>query len=243
LLLAQAAAVIISGRGANGSRPITGNFLAVDQLQSKAVGHNVYAAATQRLFDLNITYVVAAFLVVGAVIYGLMALWLRRRYEANLADKRNMWRWLNFGIGGGLIFVTLGLVNGINDLASLLMLFTLVGLMAALAHMLERFRDSLLLPKRLQIVLALGVVVVPWLVFGLYLKDAIWYGQGLPNFVYWLDASVLLANLLLLVNFRRDRRAQGRWSDYLFAERAYIVLGAATATAVALQVFSGTLRK
>lgn len=62
-----------------------------------------------------------------------------------------------------------------------------------------------------------------------------------PGFVYGFVISLfLLFNCLALVQWKQYR-AKGKWADYLYGERTYIVLSLVAKSAPAWQIFAGTL--
>jgi hypothetical protein len=240
ILALEALAILLFSNAAHGSRDIVGNYLANDALKSKAAGKAVYVQGSQRLFTANLAHWVAAFLLVGALAFILTATWRRRRLEDDLGRSTNMMRWLEFAIGGGLVLVVLGIVNGIVDSASLVMLFAFAVVTALFCYLLELRRD-LGVPRWLVNTIAIVAGLAPWLVIGMYVKDALVYGSGLPKYIYWLDVTALLLYLALGANYVLSGRRTGRWREYMFAEWLFVLLAVVLKTAVAWQVFAGTL--
>ena len=63
----------------------------------------------------------------------------------------------------------------------------------------------------------------------------------IPGFVYGIIVSLFLFfNSFALVQYLQYR-AKGKWKNYLRGERAYIVLSLVAKSALAWQIFSGTL--
>src|SRR5688572_24038138 len=82
LFALQAIAIGIIGTAQ--SFPVTTQYLAVDALASEATGGETLAAATRHLFDIRLSWVVAAFLLAFAVAHLAMATFYRKRYEARM---------------------------------------------------------------------------------------------------------------------------------------------------------------
>ena len=62
-----------------------------------------------------------------------------------------------------------------------------------------------------------------------------------PGFVYGIVISLfLLFNCFALVQWKQYR-AKGKWAEYLYGERRYIVLSLVAKSALAWQIFAGTL--
>ena len=82
--------------------------------------------------------------------------------------------------------------------------------------------------------------IVPWLVVGLYL----WSPQVAatpPGFVFGIYVSLFLFFNVFALNMVLQYRQVGRWREYLFGERVYILLSLTAKSALAWQVFAGTL--
>jgi hypothetical protein len=64
---------------------------------------------------------------------------------------------------------------------------------------------------------------------------------AVPGFVYGIIISLFLFfNSFALVQYLQYK-GKGKWSNYLRGERAYIVLSLVAKSALAWQIFSGTL--
>ncbi len=88
----------------------------------------------------------------------------------------------------------------------------------------------------------LGAVAgaVPWLAIAVYLFSP---GSAAdpPGFVYGIFFSLFVFFNTFAVNQWLQYRQIGRWRDYLFGERAYVLLSLVAKSALAWQVFAGTL--
>jgi hypothetical protein len=62
-----------------------------------------------------------------------------------------------------------------------------------------------------------------------------------PAFVYGIIISLFVFFNVFAVNQWLQYRQLGRWKDYLVGERAYITLSLVAKSALAWQVFAGTL--
>jgi hypothetical protein len=84
---------------------------------------------------------------------------------------------------------------------------------------------------------------VPWIVIFIYLLGANSSPDTeVPSFVYGIVASLFIFFNSFAVNMVLQYRKVGRWKDYLFGERMYIVLSLVAKSALAWQIFFGTLR-
>jgi hypothetical protein len=138
--------------------------------------------------------------------------------------------------------VAIAILTGIFDLASLIMIFALTAIMSLLGLNMELRNQA---AKKVDWAnYSVGVVagLVPWLVLLIYIWNAHVYGSGVPGFVYWIYVSLFILFASFAVNMYFQYKKLGHWSTYLYGERIYIVLSFVAKTALAWQVFAGTLR-
>jgi len=83
-----------------------------------------------------------------------------------------------------------------------------------------------------------AVGAVPWIAIGIYLFAT----PGVPSFVYWIYLSIFVFFYAFAINMVLQYRQVGRWRDYLYGERTYIILSLVAKSLLAWQVFAGTLR-
>ena len=84
---------------------------------------------------------------------------------------------------------------------------------------------------------------VPWIAIGIYLFGAgSGSGGGPPTFVYFIFGSIFLFFNVFAVNMLLQYKRMGRWRDYAYGERVYILFSLTAKSALAWQVFAGTLR-
>ncbi len=84
--------------------------------------------------------------------------------------------------------------------------------------------------------------IVPWIVIALYLGYGALYGSTAPTFVYVIFVSIFVFFMSFAVNMYLQYKRTGKWSDYLYGERGYMILSLVAKSALAWQVFGGTLR-
>jgi hypothetical protein len=225
---------------------ISTSFLNVDAVQSTTTGNLVLAPATEHLFDLNLAYLVAAFLLIAAVMHLLAASLVREQYDAWLKNRQSPLRWIDFSFSASFMLVAMAVAVGMYDAVSLLLVFGLGWAM----HMIFMALEPAGPPKGKAASsqwLGYGVAIVagclPLLAILLYLLFANVNGTGhLPGFVYPMIISVLVLCGGLAGNLFLYLRQTGPWKQYLFTERNFIVLGLVVKSALAWQLFFGVLK-
>jgi hypothetical protein len=192
------------------------------------------------LFDLPFALATAAFLYLAAVDHLLVGGPLRRWYERKLARSINYARWIEYSLSASLMIVLIAMLAGVWELAALVALFGVNAGMILFGLLMERTqapgRDADWLPFWFGTLLG----AVPWLVIATQLVRAD-EQSDVPTFVVGIFFSLLVLFALFAVNMVLQYRQIGPWRDYLFGERAYIVLSLTAKSALAWQVYAGAL--
>jgi hypothetical protein len=242
LYLIQAAAVLFLSDPIKATQPVTTNFLAEDKLATSASGHQVLVAASHHLFDLNIAFLVAAFFIVSAVAHLIIATWKRKVYETDLKKGVNRARWIEYSVSASIMMVSIALLSGILDAASLIMIFSLTTIMSLLGMVMELRNQGAKKIDWANYWIGVAAGAIPWIVIAIYVWNSYVYGNGVPGFVYWICGSLFVLSTTFAVNMYLQYKRLGHWSTYLYGERAYIILSFIAKTALAWQVFAGTLK-
>jgi hypothetical protein len=85
------------------------------------------------------------------------------------------------------------------------------------------------------------VGAVPWICITIAIVVSTTEGDGVPGFVYGIFVSLFLLFNCFAVNQWLQYKRRGRFADYLYGEKVYIVLSLVAKSALAWQVFAGTL--
>jgi len=221
------------------SLPVTTSYLAADPLASQAAGHQVLAAASHHIFDINLIYLVVAILFIAAIAHALVATTYSVKYEVDIQKGINKARWIESAFSASLMLVVIALLVGVNDLASLIMLFGLTAIMNLAGLIVEIYNHGKRNRYWLTNVISGIAGIVPWLVIAIYITSSGIYGNRLPAFVYWVVGSIFILFLGTSANMILQQRHQGKWSDYLYGERLFMILSLVAKTALAWQVFAG----
>jgi hypothetical protein len=224
-----------------GLQPISTNYLALDNNLS-TTNHPVLVQSTRHLFDLNLAYLVAAFFFISAIAHLVIATIYRNRYEQGLKQGINRARWIEYSFSASIMMVGIALLSGIFDLSTLILIFTLDAVMNLMGWAMEIHRLQSGKTRWFDYWVGVLAGAVPWVVFSIYVWGAASYGSGVPGFVYWIYGSIFLFFSSFAINMALQYKKVGRWKNYLFGERTYIVLSLVAKSALAWQIFAGTLR-
>jgi hypothetical protein len=193
------------------------------------------------LFDIRTGVAVAAFLGLSAVAHAVVATMWWPRYLADLSRGRNPARWVEYSISSSLMIVLIAQLVGIADVAALIALFGVNASMILFGWLQERY-ESPGSGGWLPFFFGCIAGIVPWAAITVYLLSPGSSSSATPpGFVYGIFVSLFVFFNIFALNQWLQYRRLGRWRDYIFGERVYILLSLTAKSALAWQVFAGTL--
>ncbi len=216
--------------------PITGNYLAFDASTQHL------EPASKTLFNVHLSWLVVAFFFISAIAHLVVATVYNKRYNQNLKLGINKARWIEYSTSASVMMVAIGLLVGIYDAASLVMLFALVSVMNLLGLVMEIHNQTTPKTNWLSYIVGCWAGLVPWLVIAFYMWLGAHEGSRAPTFVYWIFVSIFVFFSSFAVNMVLQYKKIGPWKNYLYGERVYILLSLVAKSLLAWQVFAGTLR-
>jgi len=215
------------------SLPVTGSFLRMSPVTDKLV------AVPDELARLQIGPLVATFLFVSAVAhFALASPWLHRWYERNVSRGINPARWVEYSLSSSLMMVVIAMLVGIYDIASLILIFALNATMILFGWLMELHNQTTRRTNWTAYWFGCFAGAASWIPVAVYLAGA----ADPPGFVYGIFASLFVFFNVFAVNMLLQYRRPGRWRDYLYGERVYMLLSLFAKSALAWQVFAGTLQ-
>lgn len=233
----QAMLVLFISDPTKGVVPITINYLRFDPVLTKLF------PATRELFTVNLAWFVIGFFLLSSFAHFFIGTVYKGKYEADLKLGINKVRWYEYALSASVMMVAISLLSGIYDLSSLIMIFTLDAVMNLLGLAMERENQGKSNINWFTFILGCIAGIVPWIVYGIYVYGANQYGGGnIPTFVYWIYVSIFIFFNSFAINMYLQYKKIGAWKDYLYGEKAYIVLSLVAKSLLAWQVFGGTLR-
>lgn len=219
------------------SLPVTSSFLKFDPAAGKL------APVPETLVDLRIGPLVAAFLFLSAIAHFLVACpGIYQWYARNLTRGINYARWIEYSFSASLMIVVVAMLVGIYDVAGLILIFALNATMILFGLMMELHNQTTEKTNWTSFWFGVFAGAVPWIAIAIYLFGSGSAEGGPPGFVYGIFASMFVFFNVFAINMVLQYRKIGPWRDYLYGERAYVLLSLFAKSALAWQVFAGTLR-
>ncbi len=193
--------------------------------------------------DVPIGPLVALFLFMSAAAHFLISTVLYKRYVKNLRKEQNPYRWYEYSLSASLMIVLIAMLTGIYDLGTLLALFGLTAVMNLCGLLMEKLNVQREGADWTPFWIGCLAGLIPWLTIAVSLLGAsVVSGGQVPDFVIAIYISIAVFFNLFAVNMVLQYKEIGKWKDYLYGERMYIVLSLVAKSALAWQVFAGTLR-
>lgn len=218
------------------SLPVTRGFLEFDTLT------NTLEPSTVTMFKLRIGPIVASFLFVSAIAHFLIATILYEKYVTNLKKGINKYRWYEYSISASVMIWVIAMLTGIYDIGTLLLIFFINAMMILFGLRMEVHNQYTEKTDWTPFIYGCIAGLIPWIVIAIHLFGAGGGDGGPPDFVYYIYLSIAIFFNCFAINMILQYKKVGKWKDYLYGERMYVILSLVAKSALAWQVFAGTLR-
>jgi hypothetical protein len=195
----------------------------------------------QNWFELKIGPAVAIFLFLSALAHLLVATIFNDWYNKNLAKGINIARWIEYSFSSSIMIIIIAMLVGIYDISALVPIFIVNASMILFGWMMELHNQSTAKVNWTSFIFGCIAGIAPWIVIALYLASP-GSESNPPTFVYWIFFSIFVFFNCFAINQVLQYKKVGPWRDYLYGERAYIILSLVAKSLLAWQVFAGTLR-
>ncbi len=198
--------------------------------------------ASKELFQLPFGILVAAFLLISALAHGLIVL-NKDLYVKDLKNGVNRFRWFEYAFSSSIMIVLIATLFGIYDIASLILIFIVNAAMNLFGLDMELLNAGTKKEKVNWGPFIWGSVagIAPWIAILLYM-----FGNGnfdrVPWFVWAIVGTYFVAFNTFPINMILQYKRTGKWKDYLYGERTYIVLSLAAKSFLAWLVLFGAMQ-
>ncbi len=196
--------------------------------------------ASKDLFQLPFGVLVASFLFISAFAHFTIVM-NSRKYFDGLAKGINVFRWYEYALSSSIMIVLISTLFGIYDIATLLLIFVTNAAMNIFGLVME---EANLGKKKTDWKPFLWGCITggaPWIVILLYM-----FGTGnfdmVPWFVWAIVGTYFVAFNSFPINMILQYNKIGKWKDYLYGERVYIVLSLVAKSFLAWLVLFGAMQ-
>ncbi|MFC2019353.1 heliorhodopsin HeR [Chloroflexota bacterium] len=226
-LILAVQAIMIAVLTNNFSLPVTATFMSGPPGTAPELSH---------LFDIPTGWGVFVFLAISAAALLIIASplvfpW----YKRNLIQNRNYGRWIEYFLSSSIMIVLISQITGISDIAALLAIFGINASMILFGALQEKYEKPGK-PSWLPFWFGSFAGIIPWIAIVIYVWTP---GRNIspPGFVYGIIASLFVFFNCFAINMILQYKKVGRWRDYLYGEKVYIILSLTAKALLAWQVF------
>ncbi len=194
--------------------------------------------APTTLFEVHIGWAIALFLVLAAFDHLVTATVGREVYQRDLRGGINRFRWIEYSLSATLMVLLISMYSGITGVEALI---AIAG--ANVAMILFGWVQESTNPPEREVTnmkpFWFGTLagLAPWVAIAVNVVGA----ETVPGFVY----GIVVAQFLFFFSFGLNQwlqyRGAGRWVDYAFGEKGYLVLSLVAKSVLAWQIFGGSL--
>lgn len=221
------------------SPQITQNYLAFNPATSSL------ELESKVLFDLPFGSLVASFLFISAAAHALISIPKKtnEKYNADLEKGINQFRWFEYAISSSIMIVLISTLFGIYDIASLVLIFIVNATMNLFGLVMEQMNSGKSKNDIIWGPFIWGSIagIAPWIAILLYM-----FGNGnfdqVPWFVWAIVGSYFVAFNTFPVNMILQYKKVGKWENYIYGERIYIVLSLVAKSILAWLVLFGAMQ-
>jgi hypothetical protein len=238
--VAQAIAILVLST--DFKLPINTSFVTMPE---NAGGPGEGTPNIEKILDVPIGPLVATFLLISAADHLLVSLpriypW----YKRNLDNGVNYARWWEYAFSSSIMIVIIAMFPGVYDIASIILIASLNAMMIFCGLMMESVNKGAVKEDVNWTPYWFGCFAgaIPWVVIALFLISPGGRSAGdVPAFVYGIFFSLFAFFNCFAINMLLQYKRVGPWRNYIFGEYAYMALSLGAKSALAWQVFSGTL--
>lgn len=218
---------------------ITQNFLNYDTVAQRLF------LDQKDLFELPFGVLVGVFLLLSAGAHALISFpkKINDMYNRDLLKGVNKLRWFEYALSSSVMIVLIATLFGIYDIASLTLIFIVNAAMNLFGLDMELLASKRAEGEKLNwgpFVWGSIAGVAPWIAIVLYMLGS---GNVTPPWFVWaIIATYFVAFNTFPVNMVLQYKKIGKWKDYLYGERTYIVLSLVAKSILAWLVLFGALQ-
>ena len=212
-----------------------------------APGEGYLDFARTEIFTLPFFVLVAAFLLISAGAHALISLpkRLNKMYNEDLSKGINKLRWYEYALSSSVMIVLIAYLFGIYDIASLVLIFIVNASMNLFGLVMEQLNSGKSKENVNWGPFIWGTIagLAPWIAIILYMTGSTADATAqIPWFVWAIVASYFVAFNTFPINMIFQYVGKGKWANYLYGERGYIILSLVAKTVLAWLVLVGALQ-
>ena len=216
--------------------PIMSYFLSFDTTKMSLV------TDTKQLFNFPFGIMVSMFLFISAIAHFIIVSPKGNEiYNRDLSKGINKFRWYEYALSSSLMIVLISLLFGVYDIGALILIFVVNASMNLFGLLMEEINQFKEKTDWKPFIFGTIAGLAPWVVIILYA-----FGNADPSevpwFVYALAGSYFVFFNLFPINMILQYKKVGKWKNYLYGEKGYIVLSLVAKSVLAWIAFAGVMQ-
>lgn len=203
--------------------------------------------ARSEIFTLPFFVLVASFLLISAVAHALISLpkRLNDMYNEDLSKGINRLRWFEYALSSSVMIVLIAYLFGVWDIASLVLIFFVNASMNLFGLVMEQLNSGKTKENINWGPFIWGSIagLAPWIAIILYMTGASAEATAqTPWFVWAIVGTYFVAFNTFPINMTLQYLGKGKWINYMYGERGYIILSLVAKSVLAWLVLVGALQ-
>ena len=197
-------------------------------------------SASRELFSLPFGIFVSMFLFISAVAHFYIVS-NKEKYIDGLKNGINKYRWYEYALSSSIMIVLIATLFGVYDIATLLLIFVVNASMNIFGLVMEQVNMNKKKVDWEPFIWGTITGIAPWVVILTYM-----FGTGnfdmVPWFVWAIVGTYFVAFNTFPINMILQYKKVGKWKDYLYGERVYIILSLVAKSVLAWLVLFGAMQ-
>lgn len=216
--------------------PVWSYFLEFDTEQMRLV------TRPEQIGEVPFAMFVSFFLLLSALAHFIIVMPKTNQiYVSDLKKGINKFRWYEYALSSSLMIILIAMLFGVYDIGALIAIFVLNASMNLFGLLMEQLNQYTEKTSWSPFVFGCIAGIAPWIIIILHaLGNA--NPAEVPWFVYAIIGSYFVFFNLFPLNMILQYMKVGRWADYLYGERGYIILSLLAKSVLAWLVFSGVMQ-
>lgn len=162
-------------------------------------------------------------------------------YNQDLEKGINKFRWHEYSLSSSLMIVLIAMLFGVYDIGALIAIFLLNASMNWFGLLMEKINQYTDKTDWSAFIFGTIAGIAPWVIIIMHaLGNA--NPAEVPWFVYAIIGSYFVFFNLFPINMILQYKKVGKWADYFYGERGYIILSLVAKSVLAWLVFFGVMQ-
>ena len=158
-----------------------------------------------------------------------------------LKNHINEFRWYEYALSSSIMIILIAVLMGVYDIGALILIFGLNASMNLFGLLMEKINLDNKKVNWLPFIYGSIAGIIPWIILFMYA-----FGNSnpaeVPWFVYAIFGSYFIFFNLFPINMVLQYKRVGKWKDYLYGEKIYIILSLVAKSILAWLVFFGVMQ-